>query len=226
MGTFRMPDSAMLNPNLTHAWINIQKNANSFCQKVFSDLGWKTCTQVDFSQAIVNCRSIPKLVILRDPVQRWISGFAETFGYWNTDRKNENNSCHFTDIDLNKVSDLLTNSAFWEMVYLNPVFDVHTEFQHEFLNHAENVTYIKIDRNDAPNLFYKRLSNYLESIGEVSNFSNWTVATNTVDNNKDKHKIYQTIKDLMLENSEIERRLRLVYKKDYWLFDRHKQFEV
>src|SRR5210317_2132459 len=116
--------AVMINPGFTHAWINIPKNASSFCQKVFDDNGWTMCNTDDLVDGILSAHTIKKIVVLRDPVQRWISGFAETYGYWNTD------NAHTRRLDLDKIDKLLENDVFWELIYNNPVMCSHTELQH------------------------------------------------------------------------------------------------
>ena len=62
------------------------KNCSSFIQKVLDDNNWTIVppeyaeNYIDLVDGILSSKSVEKIVILRDPVQRWISGFAETFG--------------------------------------------------------------------------------------------------------------------------------------------------
>ena len=65
----------MISPNLNHAWVNIPKNCSSFIQKVLDDNGW-IMVKHDLVDSILSSSSIEKIVVLRDPLQRWISGFA------------------------------------------------------------------------------------------------------------------------------------------------------
>ena len=134
---FRPADyAAKIHPSLKYAWINIPKNCSSFVQKVLDYNGWINLKD-DMIDIVLSTESIEKFVILRDPVQRWMSGFAQTFGIqdgWDP----------ILNIDLNDLDTLLDNDAWWKIVYINPVMCFHTEMQHRYISNAKNVKYIKI----------------------------------------------------------------------------------
>ncbi|MBL4641215.1 MAG: DUF2723 domain-containing protein, partial [Verrucomicrobiales bacterium] len=69
---------------------------------------------------------IKKMCVLRDPVDRWISGFAECFCF----------------MDVQNIHELLNLDSFWDTLLKNPVYDDHTEYQHRFVSVATNVKYI------------------------------------------------------------------------------------
>lgn len=65
--------SGMLSPSKTKFIINIPKNASSYVQTWTTQYGWMTSTLLGDNWHSVNQIS----VILRDPVERWISGIAQ-----------------------------------------------------------------------------------------------------------------------------------------------------
>jgi len=227
MSNFFRPTSyaVMVSPGLTHAWINIPKNCSSFVQKVLDDNGWIMCHTDALVDGILSAHTIKKIVVLRDPVQRWISGFAETYGYWNTD------NAHTKKLDLDKIDKLLENDAFWELVYNNPIMCSHTELQHRFIGTAKNVQYIKIQDKPRggsqvsdPNRFYRELTEYIRWTGGSSNFERWTELTNPVSNDEGKQKVYNKILEVMNTNPEIHNRLTQAHSRDYGLFNELQRF--
>ena len=226
MSNFFTPTSyaIMVSPSLTHAWINIPKNCSSFIQKVLDDNGWSMLTG-DIADSILATDSIKKIVVLRDPVERWISGFAETYGYWNTD------NAHIKKLDLDKIDKLLENDAFWELIYNNPVMCHHTELQHRFIGIAKNIRYIKIQDKTLnglqvsdPNRFYREFTEYIRWTGGSSNFERWTELTNPVSNNEGKQRVYNKILEVVNTNPEIHDRLTKAHSRDYGLFNELQRF--
>jgi len=226
MSNFFTPTSypVMLSPDLKHAWINIPKNCSSFIQKVLDDNGWNMLTR-DIADSILATDSIKKIVVLRDPVQRWTSGFAETYGYWNTDDANTRK------LDLDKIDKLLENDTFWELVYNNPVMCPHTELQHRFIGTAKNIRYIKLQDKTPdgsqvtdPNRFYRELTEYIRWTGGSSNFERWTELTNPVSNNEGKQRVYNKILEVIKNNPEIKDRLTQAHGRDFVLFNELTRF--
>jgi len=216
----------MLSSNLKHAWINIPKNCSSFIQKVLDDNGW-SMLHGDVADSILETDSINKIVVLRDPVQRWISGFAETYGYWN------NHENRATKINLDKLEKLLDNDVFWELVYNNPVMCDHTELQHRFIGSAKNVQYIKMQDKQPnanqvsdPNRFYRELTDYIRYTGGTSEFQFWSELTNPVTNDEDKMRVYNKIQEVMKNNPEIKEYLEQAHSHDYQLFHTLKRFSI
>jgi len=215
--------SVMLSPNLKHAWISIPKNCSSFIQKVLDDNGWSKL-HGDVADSILATDSIKKIVVLRDPVQRWMSGFAETYGLGSDlSRK----------INLDKLEKLLDNDVFWEMVYTNPVMCPHTELQHRFIGSAKNVRYIKMQDKQPnansvtdPNRFYRELTDYIRYIGGTSEFQFWSELTNPVTNDEGKLRVYNKIQEVMESNPEIKDNLLDAHEQDYQLFNELKRFSI
>jgi len=218
MADFFRPAShaVMASPDLTHAWINIPKNASSFCQKVFSDNGWTKCSTDDLVDGILLAHTIKKIVVLRDPIERWISGFAQCL----------------TDSSHKDMLELLHNHAFWHTIRINPVFDDHTEYQHRFIGAAQNVKYIQLQgRNQHnvisnPNRFYRDLTAFIRSAGGTSEFQHWEELINPAENDLEKITIYNKLRAIIKENKDYYNILKNVHSKDYELFNTLQKFET
>lgn len=190
-----------VDPTLKYAWINIPKCASSFVQKALSDNGWNDVPN-DLIDTIASSPNVKKLVVLRDPVERWISGFSQCM----SDRPHP------------ELLSLLDNKAFWHIVELNPVFDDHTEYQHRFIGDAQNLEYIYM-QTTAPNEFYKSISAWIRTTGGKADFDNWKNPVNPASNDDNKlainNKISVQFSKYMLTN---------LHKKDYELFERYDRF--
>jgi len=218
MSNFFRPTSyaVMVSPGLTHAWINIPKNASSFCQKVFDDNGWTMCHTDDLVDGILLAHTIKKIVVLRDPVERWISGFAQCMA----------------DHHTSNVLDLLDNDAFWQTLRFNPVFDDHTEYQHRFIGAAQNVKYINMQSRNTeniisdPNRFYRDLTEFVRNAGGTSEFQYWKEPTNPAENDPGKFAIFKKLHAIIKERKDYYSILKNAHSKDYELYNTLTKFET
>ena len=218
MSNFFRPKSyaVMVSPGLTHAWINIPKNASSFCQKVFDDNGWTMCHTDDLVDGILLAHTIKKIVVLRDPVERWISGFAQCMIESNTE----------------DVLNLLDNPAFWQTLRFNPVFDDHTEYQHRFIGAAQNVKYINMQTRTQelqytdPNRFYRDLTAFVRSAGGTSEFQYWKEPVNPAENDPEKIAIFKKLHAIIKEHKGYYHILKNAHSKDYELYNTLTKFET
>ena len=199
---FRPRSYAMkVDPTLKYAWINIPKNGSSFIQKVLDDNAWNDVPD-ELIDSIAKSPSVKKIVVLRDPVERWISGFAQCM----------------SDRNIN-ILDLLDNNKFISTVMLNPVYDDHTEYQHRFIGNAQNLEYIYMQKS-RPNEFYRLLTAWIRNTGGTASFDNWKDPVNPASNNANKLAINNKLsvqfnKDTVLKD---------LHKKDYELFEKYDRF--
>ena len=228
MADFFRPSSyaVMVSPDLKHAWINIPKNASSFVQKVLDDNGWTMCHTDDLVDGILTAHTIKKIVVLRDPIERWISGFAQCMS--------DNSHMGGAEFDTpNKdILELLDNDAFWHTIRLNPVFDDHTEYQHRFIGAAQNVSYINIQSRNIdnaisdPNRFYRHLTEYIRSTGGTSEFQHLQEPTNPAENSTDKIAIYNKLRAIIKENKDYYDILKNAHSQDFELYNTLQKFET
>jgi len=199
---FRPKNYAMkINPTLKYAWINIPKNASSFIQKVLDDNHWVDVPE-DLIVPIAESPNIEKLSVLRDPIKRWISGLAQCMSE--------------RDISI----DLLDNETFIKTIFLNPVFDDHTEYQHRVIGNATNLKYIYL-QNTNPQKFYRLLASWIKSTNGIADFDNYTEPVNPASNNKDKLAIRNKLDEMFSKNVSL---LRL-HKRDYDILDQHTKYK-
>jgi hypothetical protein len=199
---FRPRSYAMkVDPTLKYAWINIPKNGSSFIQKVLDDNAWNDVSD-DLINSIAKSPSVKKLVILRDPIERWISGFAQCM----------------SDRNIN-ILDLLDNSKFINTIMLNPVYDDHTEYQHRFIGNAQNLEYIYMQKT-RPNEFYRLLAAWIRKTGGVADFDNWQDPVNPASNNANKLAINNKL-SVQFNKDKV---LKDLHKTDYELFEKYDRF--
>lgn len=191
-----------VDPTLKYAWINIPKNGSSFIQTALDDNAWNDVPE-DLIDSIIESPSIKKLVVLRDPVERWISGFAE---------------CMSNTGSL-KILDLLDNDMFISTMKMNPVYDDHTEYQHRFIGNAQNLEYIYMQKS-RPSEFYRLLAIWIRNTGGVANFDNWQEPTNPASNNHNKLAINNKLSVQFNKDGT----LRNLHKTDYELFEKYERF--
>lgn len=119
-------------------YINIPKNASTWCKQVFQDLDFKPA---QYQELDLSSKDI--IVILRDPVDRWISGISQFLGIQH--RNLLNTGC---------VDDIL------QIVTESVAFDDHTDEQIYFIDKVPRNRVIYFEFNN--NLKYN-LHNYLDS---------------------------------------------------------------
>ena len=199
---FRPRSYAMkVDPTLKYAWINIPKNGSSFIQKALDDNAWNDVHD-DLISSIAESPSVKKLVVLRDPIERWISGFAQCM----------------SDRNIN-ILDLLDNSTFINTIMLNPVYDDHTEYQHRFIGNAQNLEYIYMQKT-RPNEFYRLLVAWIRKTGGVADFDNWQDPVNPASNNANKLAINNKL-SVQFNKDKV---LKDLHKTDYELFEKYDRF--
>ena len=189
-----------VDPTLKYAWINIPKNASSFIQKALGDNKWNDVPD-DLINSIAESPNIKKLVVLRDPVERWISGFAECWA------------------DHDNILDLLDSNTFYDTVQKNPVYDDHTEYQHRFIGKAQNLQYIYMQKNGI-NKFYKLLGAWIKRTGGFAEFDNYQNPTNPASNNPNKVAIVKKLSAYCKQDNNISN----LHKKDYELLEQYEKF--
>jgi hypothetical protein len=200
---FRPRSYAMkVDPTLKYAWINIPKNGSSFIQKVLGDNAWNNVPE-DLISSIAESPSVKKIVVLRDPVERWISGFAQCM----------------SDTGSLKILDLLDNDMFIKTIRMNPVYDDHTEYQHRFIGNAQNLEYIYMQKTRI-NEFYRLLAAWIRSTGGVADFDNWQDPVNPASNNANK----LAINNKLSVQFNKDKLLKDLHKRDYELFEKYDRF--
>ena len=174
-------------------YLNIPKNASSQTSNLLEHAGWTHCTTNIFDTT---------MILLRDPVDRWISGFAT---YASSYILGPNyGSDHFVD-DYNQLTERL--------IFDNIKFDDHTEAQSRFVEQVRgHKVYFKItkDKKDLIN----KLSDFT---GE--NLNTLTVFDNDAELNYDTKHLTEFFRSRIMANKELESKIKQCYNKDYQLIE-------
>lgn len=119
-------------------FIPITKNASTFTYNCFSQIGWQYYKLDNFDQV----KGMIPIVILRDPIDRWCSGFAQ-------------------DYTSNLLSYDLQNTDVIDSLFVKGFFGLHTNTQHWFLHkfNLDNAIFIKFSENylDLVNIFKENI---------------------------------------------------------------------
>lgn len=126
-------------PNIDLMYVNIPKNATSWTKVALISHQWEC-----YNYHLDNLYHKKPLVVLRDPIDRWVSGIAEFFYLYHRDLSTDSFNSTVCDIIFDKVA-----------------FDDHTERQTYFLEglDPENCVYFMFDNNYQP-LFSQFLSGH------------------------------------------------------------------
>ncbi len=205
----------MVDPTGKHCWIDIPKCASSFVQKVLSDHGWISYTDPYIIQGFCKADSVKKFCVLRDPAERWISGFAQTYS------------------DYPDVLEILDKPGFWNVILKNPHFDDHTEAMWKFLKHCtrddpakSNLEYIYLISEKSADWFYKDLAGYLNNIGYPSDyFRHWKDPINPYNNQDGKKAIYLKLKYMYKHRKDFRENINSVLHYDYHLLNQYKRYK-
>jgi hypothetical protein len=172
-------------------YLNIPKNASTYTTNLLLANGWEhsTASYGNITGAIV---------ILRDPVERWISGFATYAASWLLGPNY--GSDHFRD-DYNDLTE--------RVIFDNLVFDDHTTEQVKYVNQLDQdipITYFKLNYELVMNL-----EKFLQGSLGLNNPINANVSEDNYDTRMiAKHMRYRIEQDPVLRAKIIER-----YKADY-----------
>lgn len=194
----------LINPQLDCVWINIPKNASSFMQKILQDNGWRE-PDPSIRNVLLNS-SIRKLCIFRNPVERWISGFAECF------------------MDMPEIVDLLDNPAFIKVVERSPVFDNHTELQSAFVFNSTNLEYISLRSMVGASKFFTNVEQWIKANGGQADCGRWRDPVNPASNDEIKKMIHLKLQKLVKENTSLKASLDNFFSPDVELINKAKRF--
>lgn len=190
-----LPGSGILSPDGVF-YLNIPKNASTYLSNILLSNGWQHHILGDSKHLVKQC-----VVVLRDPVERWISGFATYasswllgFGY---------GSDHFVE-DYNDLTE--------RIIFDNLVFDDHTTPQSKFVDQLPTLmhtTYFELNRNTI-----KNISGYLNSNLNIS-----SVDANVSEDHYDQQQITKFIRNRLTNRPDLIERINEQYASDFNLID-------
>lgn len=181
-------------------FIPIPKNSSTYVESFFDiALGEKSYENFKFQTPITPKKTI---VVLRDPIDRWISGIVHYF--------------YLT----NQVGYEVIPKTIWDFVTNQIVFDEHTELQSRFLPNldTDDIFFFKQDQTLQANIeeFIKVQFNIPETA--------WIKKKNKIQYNKSlnffyKNKLKKYVLGLSFNNKVLLNRLKKVYEPDFELFN-------
>jgi hypothetical protein len=187
--------------NFELMYVPIEKNVTKVVRSILLRKGFQ---EYNFHES--KKHSMPAMIILRDPVDRWISGIVEYLLLVYMDTRQSLNNITRHNLTSEKVFDQL-------------VFDAHTFPQSWFLKGIEApCDYIWFDENKKTQLI-ETVSKYLVQHGVGKD---WDVAEYAHDQNSismQKQELTQLYKDLLAQDSQLLERVKSFYSEDYRLID-------
>ena len=177
----------MSKPDTDLMYINIPKNASSWTKPNLRDWGW------EFYNYHTDNLNKHALVVLRDPVERWLSGIAEYMTLYHVD----------TD-----------PTAWFDLIFDRIAFDDHTESQVLFLQNInlDNCTFFLCNEN-----FKSNFSDFLNKHNmpnSYDKYDNQHVSANSPERSRFKNIFAQA-----LGNSKYKQQVEWYFEKDYKLIN-------
>lgn len=172
-------------------YINIPKNASSWTKPNLKDWGWDF-----YNYHIDNLYHKHALVVIRDPVERWLSGIAEYMFLYHQSL----DTAHFS-------------KCFFDLIFDRIGFDDHTEKQVLFLEKLDlnNCTFFWCDSE-----YRKLFSHFLTSRNMPNRYFNYEYQ-HTSDSSPDRKKFKKIFSQILHENSKYLKNLKQYFNNDYKL---------
>lgn len=153
-------NTGLISPDRKHFFLSIPKNSSTFIKSSLLDLEWEHAESIEYPQAT-------PIIILRDPVERWISGIFEYLLMY-----------HITIIDNicepynNGFQPLYGEKLGLSLLFEKITFDDHSERQCVFLQNIDDLSkciFLKLDKD-----FNQNLNALLLKLGYDININNST----------------------------------------------------
>ena len=179
-------------------YVYIPKNASSWTKPNLKDFGWEFYNYHD------NKLNKLALVVLRDPIDRWVSGIAEYL------------TLYHSAIDM-------YNKHVIEIIFDQLTFDDHTESQVKFIHGLDTKKCIFFMCNDTYRAnFSKFMKERYGSDNKYSTYDYQHVSANSADRNKFKNHFSQ----LLQKNPQYLKQLEQHFAADYKLMEQIKFYDA
>lgn len=173
-------------------YVYIPKNASSWTKPNLKDWGW------EFYNYHTDHINKPALVVLRDPVERWLSGIAEYFTLYHPHMS----SGHITQ-------------AVFELVFDRITFDDHTEKQIKFLHglNTDCCTFMMCDKN-----YRNNFSDFIRTYYGDNKYSRYDYQ-HVSENSPERKQFKMLFNEAMLDEPKYLTRIREHFEEDYRLIE-------
>lgn len=184
----------MTSPNTNLMYIHIPKNASSWTKPNLKDWGWEF-----YNYHKDNLSGKTPMVVLRDPVDRWLSGIAEYLYLYH---------------DNIEITYTFTGKEFFDLIFDRIAFDDHTEKQVYFL---EGIDFSKCVFFKFGPEYREHFSRYLNTQGMTNKYGNYELQH--VSEYSPERKKFKEIFQEQLKNSKYLSQVKNYFKDDYKLID-------
>lgn len=176
----------MSKPDTDLMYINIPKNASSWTKPNLKDWSWEF-----YNYHTDNLYDKHALVVLRDPMERWLSGIAEYMTLYHVDAD---------------------PTAWFDLIFERIAFDDHTESQLLFLQgiNLNNCTFFLCDKN-----FKSNFSDFLNKHDMPNSYDRYEDQHVTA--NSPERARFKNIFAEALKNSKYNQKVEWYFEKDYKL---------
>jgi len=183
----------MTSNNTNLMYVYIPKNASSWTKPNLKDLGWEF-----YNYHLDNLYHKHSVIVLRDPIDRWLSGIAEYFCLYNS------------DFDFTRSS-----QDFLNLIFDRVAFDDHTDKQILFLQNLnlDNATFFMCDNN-----YKHKFSKFLVSKGYQNNYFKYKNQYVTANDSK-KNAIRNFFAEIVEQNLYYKNKLEEYFCEDYILIN-------
>jgi GNAT superfamily N-acetyltransferase len=180
--------TCMSKPNSDLMYINVPKNASSWTKPNLEELGWEF-----YNYHKDDIKDRHSIIVLRDPIDRWLSGICEYFTLYHPDANLDN-----------------VGKEFWDVVIDRVVFDDHTEKQVYFVEDLDftNATFFMCDAT-----YRIFLEQFLRARGIGNTYSRYAYRHTTEES--DIRKKFKKYFKPLIENSKYCEHIKKYYAFDY-----------
>ena len=181
-------------PESEFMYVNVPKNATSWTKPNLKDWGWEC-----YNYHTDGLNKVP-MIVLRDPVDRWLSGIAEYMYLYHR------------NIDVSQF-----NNAFFDLVFDKIAFDDHTERQVYFLQglNLANAVYFKFGPE-----YRQNFSDFLADRSMPNRYNRYDYQH--VSDASPERKLFKEIFSREIQNPGYMDRVRQYFKPDYELIEKVK----
>jgi hypothetical protein len=179
------PDSDLM-------YVYIPKNASSWTKPNLRDWGW------EFYNYHTDGLNKTAIVVLRDPVERWLSGIAEYFALYQ-----------------NKVSH---NESLQSIIFDRITFDDHTEKQVKFIQGLDTDRCIFLWCDDRYRINFSNLVREHLGDNQYNNYEYQHVS----EQDRDRKHLKEIFKQLLYQKPEYLERVKQHFANDYKLIEQTK----
>ena len=187
----------MSSPNSDLMYVYIPKNASSWTKPNLQDFGWEF---YNYHHDKINKHAI---VVLRDPLDRWLSGIAEYLTLYHPDFE-------------------LKSSETIELIFDRLTFDDHTERQVKFISGLDtnNCTFFYCDDS-----YRHNFSKFFEERYGPNSYFKYDYQ-HVSENSPERRKFKSIFGKLISENQQYYYKIKNYFKHDYELIDQVKFYDA